>query len=130
VGESITFITAEFGAVTWVNQPAAVTEPATRFRTAFNLTNANEARMVVNVQAAGSATPAKLCAQYSTNQTSWTFLDGVSGPCSDISAAGVQRSPFASLAVGARADVFLRLVGRDGNGVADPAFGHTAIEVR
>jgi hypothetical protein len=130
VGESITFVTADFAALTWSNQPAAVTEAGSRFRTAFNLTNANEARMVVNVQAAGAATPAKLCAQYSTNQTSWNFLDGVSGPCSDINATGVRTSPFVSLDVGARADVFLRLVGRDGNGVADPAFGHTAIEVR
>ncbi len=118
-------------AAQWPNQPAAVTEifGATFNRTRFTLTNATQTRLHVNVQAVGAA-GAQLCAQYSTDQVAWSYLDGSAGPCTGIATLTVRSSAWMNLAAAAKADVYLRVVGDDGNGSADPAFGNVAIEVK
>jgi hypothetical protein len=65
--------------------------------------------------ASTSATPARLRVQYSTDQTTWLYLDGTAGPSVDLNAAGLQVSPWVNVAAGARAEVFIRVVGLDGN---------------
>jgi hypothetical protein len=118
-------------AAAWTNQPAAVTEifGVTRNRTRFTLTNASQARMHVSVQTIG-AVAAQLCAQYSTDQIAWASLDGSGGPCVPINLLNVQSSGWVNLVAAAKADVYLRLVGQNGDGFLDPAFGNIAIEVK
>jgi hypothetical protein len=115
----------------WSSQPAATTElvNSMRYRTKFDLTNASQARVVVYVVGAGAAT-AQLCAQYSTDQVTWSDLDGSGTPCTTINATGVQVSEFVNLAAAARADVFLRIIGKNGNGTKSPSFGQIAIQVK
>jgi hypothetical protein len=86
----------------------------------------------VNVFAAGAAgpPPAKLRAQYSTDQSSWNYLDGSSGPSVNEDTTGLQVSSWVNLAAGAKADVFLRIVGLDGDGSTDPFFGRLDIQVK
>ena len=78
---------------------------------------------------AGSAN-ALICAQYPTDQVNWFYLDGGTTPCAAINATGVRTSAFVNLVAAAKADVFLRSVGRSGDGSADPAFGQISIQVK
>jgi hypothetical protein len=117
--------------VTWVSMPAALTEllGQMRFRTKYDLTNATQARVAVTVLIAGAAT-ASICAQYSTDQVTWAYLNGGTEPCATINATGVRTSAFVNLAAAAKADVFLRIVGRNGNGALGPSFGQISIQVK
>ena len=128
--ESISILTPFAIAASWNNQPAATTEVfgTTRNRARFTLTDATQARIHVNVQTVGAAT-AQLCAQYSLDQSAWAYLDGSSGPCAPINALNEQSSSWVNLAASAKADVYLRVVGRNGNGSASPAFGNISIEI-
>jgi hypothetical protein len=116
--------------VTWGSMPTAVTEfsSSTRHRTKFDLSNSSQARIVVNVQNGGAPT-ASLCAQYSIDQVTWSYLDGSSGPCVTINLTGVRASAFVALAALAKTDVFLRVVGRNGSGQS-PSFGQISIQVK
>jgi len=118
--------------LTWTNMPAAETELPTspRYRTKVDLTNYRQARMVVNVLTAGATTPAKLLVQYSTDETTWYYLDGSSGPSVNIDATGVKVGSWVNLTSGAKADVFLRIVGIDGDGVADPQFNEITVQFK
>jgi hypothetical protein len=116
--------------LTWNNQPAALTEiVGTNRRIRVDLTNAIEARLSVNVTTAG-ANNAQLRVQYSTDQATWNYLDGGTGPSVGINATGLQVSSFVTLVSGARADVYLRVVGINGNNNADPRFSTIQLEVR
>ncbi len=117
---------------TWTNQPATVTEfsNATRHRVRVDLTNASQARLTV-VRAGGTVTAnAELAVQYSTDQVNWFYLDGLSGPSVNISALGLQVSPWVNITSGAKGDVYLRIVGRNGNNAADPQFGLITVQFR
>ncbi|MFN3653275.1 MAG: hypothetical protein ACK47B_27145 [Armatimonadota bacterium] len=128
-------ILAPENAVTWANMPAAVTEllGATRHRTFCNLESFTQARLVVNLQTAG-ALGARLKAQYSLDASTWADLasDG-DGPALSIGATGTAyalSAPWETLATAARADVYLRVVGVDGDAAADPAFGLIMLQFR
>ncbi|KKN05886.1 hypothetical protein LCGC14_1082800 [marine sediment metagenome] len=129
--QAITFLA---GAVlTWTNMLAALTEAfglTTVHRLKFDLSGFHQARIIVNVQAAGHSTPALIRGQYSTDESSWAYLDGSAGPSVDISATGTKVSGWVDLVAASQDDVFLRIVGLDGDGIVDPQFGLIAIEVR
>lgn len=110
--------------VTWINQPAALTElfGGTVNRTRVDLGTATTVRLVVRVETAGVA-GSKLRGQYSTDEATWFYLDGATGPEVAIDAVGVQISTTVNLDAGAQADVYLRVIGIDGDGAVDPAFG-------
>jgi hypothetical protein len=114
----------------WTNQPAAVTElgGSTRHRTRFDLTNVTKARLLASVMVAGAAT-ADLCVEYSPDGTTWSAL-AAGGVCVQINTTGFKTSSFPNIAAAAKADVYLRVVGRNGNGTLDPAFGSISVEVR
>jgi hypothetical protein len=119
--------------MSWTNQPAALAEldGSTYYRTKQDMTNALQARLIVNVAVAGAATPAKLRVQYSIDQTTWRYLDGTAGPSVNInSPTGLKVSSWASLEPGAKADVFLRVVGLDGDDTADPQFGLALVQFK
>lgn len=120
--------------VTWSNQPAAVTELAggsTRRKIA-DLTNATEARLIYSANVVSFA-GAKLRAQYSVNSgANWDYLDGVSGPevGMDTANAPVASAWVTLVAAAKTASTWLRIVGLDGDGTADPAMMHVALQVR
>jgi Collagen triple helix repeat (20 copies) len=130
--EGLTVLSTSILAATWSNQPAAVTEllGSTRFRLRYDLSNATAARLVVNVVGAGAPTPAKLRLQYSTDLITWKYMDDVSDPSVNIDTTGLKVSGWTNLAPEARADVYLRVVGLDGNGSADPSLGLLQAQVR
>jgi len=130
-GTSIAMVSPDTANTTWVSMPVALTEllGSTRYRTKYDLTNATQARIVVNVLTAGAA-GAAICAQYSTDQVTWAYVDGGTEPCATINATGVRTSAFVNLAAAAKADVFLRIVGRSGNGALGPVFGQISIQIK
>lgn len=107
----------------WLNQPAAVTEfsSVVNRRVKVDLSGMTQVRFVVNVNTAGFA-GSIMALQYSTDQVAWDYLDGVSGPSVPIGTTGVKVSSYVNIVSAARADVFLRIVGQNGNGVRDPDF--------
>jgi hypothetical protein len=111
--------------------PVALTEffGAVVFRTKKDLSTFSLARIVPNITTAGVA-GSKLRAQYSTDQITWHYMDGSAGPSVTIDATGVRASSWVSLTTNAKADVFLRAVGLDGDGAIDPVFGITAMEFK
>jgi hypothetical protein len=117
--------------LTWTNMPVALTELAgvTRYRTRVDLTNVTQARITVVVMVAG-ATNARLAVQYSTDQVTWNYLDGSSGPFVNINSTGLQVSSWVNITAGARGDVYLRIVGLNGDGAADPQFGLITVQFR
>lgn len=117
--------------LTWTSMPSALTElgGSTRHRTKYDLSNASTARVVVNVMLAGAAN-AVICVQYSTDQTTWNYLDNGTEPCAPINSTGVRTSAFVNLAAAAKADVFLRVVGRGGNGWTSPQLGQVSLQIK
>jgi len=120
-----------FGNPAWTNQPAALTElfGTTVGRLKADLTASAQVRLQTNVATAG-ATAAALRVQYSTDQSSWSYLDGSAGPSVGVGTTGLKVSSWVAPAAGAKGDVFLRVVGISGDATADPAFGHVLLQVR
>lgn len=112
----------------WTNMPAALTEfrAILNTRTKLDLTSATNSRVTVRVGVAPVAN-AKIKVQYSTDQTTWIDLCSVTMPATaDTTNVGV----WTAVPAGAKADVFIRLVGIDGNGTADPTFGLITLQVK
>jgi hypothetical protein len=125
----------------WTNMPAAASAQClvlgtVQARYKNDLSGYTEARLVVSIGTAGFA-GAKLGVQYSTDTgATWLYLDntpdgpvGSAAPQVSLTATGLVESAWMSLAAGAMADVWLRLIGSDGNGIVDPIFIF-ALEVR
>ena len=85
--------------------------------------------MLSNVGQAGAGSAA-LRVQYSSDQSAWNYLDGGTGPSVTISTTGLKVSTWVALVAGAKADVFLRVVGINGDGSADPSFGNVILQVK
>ena len=120
-----------FGNPSWANQPAALTElfGTTTGRLKADLTASTQVRLLSNIDVAGAATAA-FRVQYSTDQASWNYLDGSAGPSVGINTTGLKVSGWVSLAAGAKADVFLRAVGINGDSTADPGFNSIILQVK
>jgi hypothetical protein len=120
-----------FGNPAWTNQPAGLTElfGTTVGRVKADLTAAAQVRVQASVATAGTAAAA-LRVQYSTDQSSWVYLDGSAGPSVGVGTTGLKVSSWVAPTAGAKADVFLRVVGISGDGAADPAFAHVLLQVR
>jgi hypothetical protein len=94
-----------------------------------DLTAAAQVRLLCNVVQAGAATAA-IRVQYSTDQSSWNYLDGTAGPSVSVSTTGLKVSPWVGPAAAAKADVFIRAVGINGDGTADPSLGNILLQVK
>jgi hypothetical protein len=119
--------------LTWTNQPSAVTELAgnTLRRRKGVLTHATQARIIVTIGGTAANTGATMAGQYSTDGTTWAYLDGATGPSVSITTVdSLQVSSWVTLTGAAKADVFLRIVGAGGDGVIDPIFGLIELQVR
>ena len=120
-------------AVTWTNMPAAVTtfySAVLTYRTRLDLTYATQYRIVVYMSVAG-ATNADLNLQYSLDgSTSWTACDtGGAGELA-IGSTGFKASSWTNLVAGAKTDVHLRVVGKEGDGIIDPVFYDLKVEFK
>ncbi len=115
----------------WAAMPAGLTEflGLTIARVKADLSSASQARLSARVTVAGFA-GAVLAAQYSTDETNWTYCDAVSGPSATITTASTVAGSWVTLDPSANADMFLRLVGSGGNGVVSPQFGAVVLEVK
>lgn len=120
-------ISINHGAVAWTGMPAAETEifGNTNRRTKTDLTDFLQCRVSVAVTAAGFA-GSKIKIQYSTDEAAWTDLTSTV----IIDATGVKVSAWADIPTAAKADVFIRGAGIDGNGVANPSIGTVMLQVR
>lgn len=121
-GWAVTLVGAS---TTWTNMPAALTEFTGSPRTRYDLTDADDVRLVVCVGVAGQG-GATLKAQYSTDQSNWSDLTGAAA----ADALNVQTTAWAAVPAGAKGDVFIRLVGQGGNGTLDPQFRLVQLQVR
>jgi len=129
-------ITMVGASITWSNMPSALTElmgsGRLYYRTKADLSHATKARIVVRVTTAGANgfPPASLAGQYSLNESTWYYLDGSSGPYVSIGSTGTIVSSWITLTGNAQDDVYLRIVGKDGNGTADPVFGLITLQFK
>ena len=112
----------------WTNMPAAETEfrNVLNTRTKLDLTTATQSRVIARVGVAPAAN-AKIKVQYSTDESTWVDLCSVTMPAT---ANKTNVGTWTAVPAGAKADVFLRVVGVDGNGTADPSFGLISLGVK
>ena len=114
------------------NLPAAVTEWLGGVRRLkADLTDYTQARMTATVGATPGSAGSKVAVQYSTDQSSWAYLDASAGPNAEVdSASTCETGAWVNLDAGAKADVFLRLVTVGGDGVVDPTVGLITVQFR
>lgn len=115
----------------WTTMPAALTEYAgvVRHRKKFDLTNCSQARLVLHIITAG-ASGAEFRAQYSTDQSTWYYLDNSAGPALVLTNTGLIAGSWVNLDSGAKADVFLRIVGIDGDAIASPTWNQLDLQLK
>lgn len=135
----VDFAVPVLAALVWTNMPSALsfllsTATVGKCITKADLTNFTECRLLVNKQGTAGAAASKLILRYWTSftQTVATFADAGT---SEVSVAtNVQNTFLATawvpLAAGAKADVFLAVLGSGGDGTLDPAFGPITAEFR
>ena len=112
----------------WANMPAAETEfrNALNTRTKVDLTNSTQSRITVR-QAIVAYAGSQLKVKYSTDDATWYDLCVVSlSTIANQTLAGT----WTNVPAGAKADVFVRVVGIGGNGTADPSFGLITLQVK
>lgn len=117
---------------TWTSMPAAVTElfGNTFGRIKVNLAEATQYRIYVDQSVAGFA-GADINLQYSLDGTNFLAADSAAAGELDVgTGTGVKYGAFANLVSGAKGDVWLRLVGKDGNGTVSPGFRQIHIEFK
>lgn len=129
-------LVADSAAVTWTNMPAALTFFAGSHRhvAKVDLSSFTECRLIVNKQATAGAANAVVELRYASAFSTSVGSYSQAGQSAVQVAVNVQNSvldsDWVSLAAGARADVFLALVGSGGDGVLDPAFGAISAQFR
>jgi hypothetical protein len=123
---------AQYVNVTWNNMPASLTNllGGTTPGIKADLSGFTEARLVVRQASAGAAS-AELRVQYSTDESTWAYLDGGTGPAVEATAANTSKvSSWVTIEVAGRADVWLRVAGINGDGVTSPSFQNISLHVR
>ncbi len=108
--------------ITLTNSPLAVREigGVTSWRARTDLLGFTLFRAVLNVATAG-AVNSDVHFEGSLDGTSWADLDGVTGPEIAIGTTGAKDTGWVALAAAYRVnDVRIRMMEKDGDGVADP----------
>lgn len=120
------------GTNTLTNMLLADTElPATHWRQKLDLTGFTQFRLTFRVATVGTA-GSDLRVQYSTDDSSFSNLDGSNGPEVVLgNSTGHKDSGWVNLAAGAiGADRYLRIMGKDGDGAADPVVRQLTLWLR
>lgn len=131
-GVSIQRIALSIPPVSWI-MPSGLTEfgGVKSYRNKFDLSGCSMARIVASANSAfpGSVSPL-LAVQWSTNQTTWNYLNvSASAPFLSSFGPGANDGSFASIDAGAQNDVYLRIVGSGGDGTTTVNFGMIYLEV-
>lgn len=124
---------AAYSSQVWTSIPAALTEfnANTQGRIKYDLSPFSQARLVVKMMSTQGPTGSELRAQYSTDESSWSYLDNSAGPAASITTPNVTTAgSWVGIVAAARADVWLRVIGINGDGATSPSFGNFYIEVR
>ena len=113
----------------WTNMPTAETDLfgiANLYYSKVDLTNATQSRIVVRIAVAPVAN-AKIKVKYSTDGSTWYDLCLVT---MSATANNTNVGIWTNIPAGAKADVFIKVVGIDGNGTTDPSFGLISLQVK
>lgn len=130
--KEVVFHSAAGTNATWTNMPLAATEllGASTNRVKVNLTGAVQYRVVVTQATAGLA-GADFNVQYSTNNSTYSALDTAAAGELDVgTGTGVKVGAWADMVAGGKQDVWLRIVGKDGDGIVDPAWRQIRVEFK
>lgn len=127
-------------ATTWTNMPAALsfwlsTATVAKGVTKVDLTGYSQVRLLVNKQGTSGAAASKLILRYKATPFTQTVANYSDIGTSEVSVATNVNNVFSEtawidLAAGAKADVFLALLGSGGDGTLDPAFGQVTAEFK
>lgn len=134
IPESIT-LALDVNYQVWLNIPYAVTEfrETTINRTKLDLSNAKQVRLVARVMEVGGnipSPPPELRLQFSLDENTWDYFDGISGPNVGLGSIGTKASLWVNIITPAKNDVFVRIVGCLGNQSADAKFGPIYLQVK
>jgi len=117
----------------WTNMLEAMTElfGNSQGRVKVDLAQASQYRIVVYQSVAGYA-GADLDLNYSTNGSTWIMASETAGAGElDIgTGTGVKVGNWAALAAGAQTDVWIRFIGKEGDGKVDPSFTRIAVQFK
>lgn len=121
---------------TWTNMPAAATLlfGSTRHIRKIDLSNYTQVRLTMTKASVAGVSGSKIILRYRTSWSS-TASDYSDIGTSEVSLAadgGIDGlvSAWVNLAAGAKADVWIAVVGTGGDGVVDPTFGAISAEFR
>ncbi len=105
--------------VIFTNMSANLVEQFPKLRSFGHLARATRVRLTGYVAVAGPSA-AELRVQYSTDLSTWAYLDGGTGPSMSIGGTGIRVSSWVNLVTGAKADIYLRVLAIGGDGALDP----------
>lgn len=121
----------------WTSMPAALTEfrGQTATRQKANLAGKTQFRITLRTTGTAGATGSVIGVQYSTDESTWNFLDDGSVTAGTNAAAITSTNTtvttaWTNLATNAKGDVTLRVVGQNGDGVISPTLGNIALELQ
>ncbi len=119
-------------ATEWTNMPSAGTQFGLGYGIkAIDLTAATEYRIVVNMHDNSAASGADLNLQYSTDAISYYAADSAAAGELDISTnAGILIGDWATLVAGAKTSVYIAILGKGGDGAADPDFSSLMVQFK
>lgn len=119
------------GTVTLTNMSLADTElPAVNYRIKLDLTGFTQFRATARVQTQGSAN-SDIRFQGSLDNSSFGNLDGSAGPEIAMFGTGEKDTGWQSLSATYRAnDVRIRMMGKDGDGAADPVLRQVTLHFK
>jgi len=120
--------------IVWTNMPAAVTTWLSSSSGTLtgdatyvtDFTEYTECRLFTSLQVAGAGATTLIKVQYSTDNSTW--VDLVSLTIGNTT--GAKDTNWASIPVGARTFIYIRLVGQNGDGAADPRFSPPILLIR
>jgi hypothetical protein len=123
---------------TWANMPATLQffDSSNAFITQAELSTFNQVRLIVNKGATAGATGSKLLLRYqATSGAPFTESSYLAIGTSEVSVAidttnTILTTSWINLASGAIGDVWVALMGIDGDSTADPVFGNITAEFR
>jgi hypothetical protein len=123
---------------TWSNMPSTLQffDSSSAYVTQIDLTYYNQVRLIVNKQGTAGATGSKLLIRYqATTGAPFTESSYLAIGTSEVSLAvdttnNILTTSWIDLASGAKSDVWVALMGIDGDTTADPVFGNIYAEFR
>lgn len=126
-------VNAPSAPVAFAAMPVAITEfQGATFGTRFklDLSNCKAFRLTANQSTAGSA-GSRLRAEWSADQSAWASLEAAGAQADlDVTGTGLVAGSWQNIAPAAKGDVFVRIVGGNGNASASPAWRSLTLQTR